>query len=126
MILVDTGAWVSVLVQDDIHHPVATAWIGMNKERLLLTDYILDETLTLLRARGQHRHAIEFGHQILESDRFDLVLLTLEDIEAAWEVFQKYADKEWSFTDCTSKVVMDRLGITTTFAFDQHFRQFGN
>lgn len=34
-------------------------------------------------------------------------------------------DKQWSFTDCTSRVVMERLGIQKVFAFDDHFRQFG-
>jgi hypothetical protein len=48
-----------------------------------------------------------------------------EDFVRAWEVFQQYKDKEWSFTDCTSKVVMERLSITQAFAFDVHFEQFG-
>lgn len=30
------------------------------------------------------------------------------DFDAAWEVFQKFEDKAWSFTDCTSRVVMER------------------
>ena len=33
---------------------------------------------------------------------------------------------DWSFTDCTSKTVMDSLGIRTAFAFDGHFREFGS
>lgn len=48
------------------------------------------------------------------------------DVAAAWAVFRKFADKDWSFTDCVSKVVMERLGLTSAFAFDQHFRQFGS
>lgn len=52
--------------------------------------------------------------------------LTAADIAAAAELFRTYADKDWSFTDCTSKVVMESLGITTAFSFDRHFRQFGN
>lgn len=79
-----------------------------------------------IMTKSSTANAIEFGREILDSDRIELVLLTLEDIEAAWDIFQNYADKEWSFTDCTSKVVMERLGITAAFAFDQHFRQFGN
>lgn len=43
-----------------------------------------------------------------------------------WESFERFADKEWSCTDCSSKVVMERLGITRAFAFDQHLRQFGS
>ncbi len=126
MIFVDSGAWFSLLVKDDPDHQNARAWFDNNNDRLILTDYILDETLTLLRARKQHKHAIELGEAILNQDRADLVFLNLEDIEAAWEVFRQYSDKLWSFTDCTSKVVMERLGLTTAFAFDQHFRQFGN
>jgi predicted nucleic acid-binding protein len=51
--------------------------------------------------------------------------VTQEDILQAWEVYQSYHDKAWSFTDCVSLVVMERLGIKTAFAFDKHFRQFG-
>ena len=49
--------------------------------------------------------------------------LTPEEIHAAWQVFQRLRDKNWSFTDCTSKVVMERLGCTRATAFDDHFRQ---
>ncbi|OGP28897.1 MAG: twitching motility protein PilT [Deltaproteobacteria bacterium GWA2_57_13] len=48
------------------------------------------------------------------------------DFRAAWEVFRQYRDKEWSFTDCTSKVIMERLGIAQAFAFDTHFEEFGS
>jgi uncharacterized protein len=44
---------------------------------------------------------------------------------AVWSVFKTFSDKGWSFTDCTSRVLMERLGIAQAFAFDEHFRQFG-
>jgi hypothetical protein len=47
------------------------------------------------------------------------------DFAAARNVFERYNDKEWSFTDCTSKVIMERLGVTHAFAFDRHFEEFG-
>ena len=50
--------------------------------------------------------------------------ITEPDIKLAWETFERFADKEWSFTDCTSKVVIEHLGITQAFAFDHHFKQF--
>lgn len=66
MIFVDTGAWYALLVNDDPDHQKARAWVAANRERLVLTDYILDETLTLLRARGQKKQAITFGYDILD------------------------------------------------------------
>ena len=47
------------------------------------------------------------------------------DALQAWEIFSRYRDKAWSFTDCISFVVMNRLKIQQAFAFDEHFRQFG-
>jgi len=44
------------------------------------------------------------------------------DIALAWEIFSRFDDKDWSFTDCTSKVIIERLGIQQAFAFDNHFR----
>jgi predicted nucleic acid-binding protein len=38
---------------------------------------------------------------------------------------ERYSDKGWSFTDCTSRIVMERMKISTAFAVDHHFRQFG-
>ena len=42
------------------------------------------------------------------------------------EVFRKFSDKDWSFTDCSSKVVIEKFGITRAFALDHHFVQFGS
>jgi predicted nucleic acid-binding protein len=47
------------------------------------------------------------------------------DVEAAWAIYERFRDKRWSFTDCVSYVVIQRLGIEKAFAFDEHFQQFG-
>jgi predicted nucleic acid-binding protein len=57
--------------------------------------------------------------------RLDVIQVTADDLRFSTEIFFKYSDKFWSFTDCTSRVLMERLGIQTAFAFDDHFRQFG-
>ena len=51
--------------------------------------------------------------------------MTGKDFRNAGDLLLRYRDKGWSFTDCTSYVVMERLGIETALAFDDHFRQFG-
>jgi hypothetical protein len=53
MIFVDTGAWFASVVPWDANHAAAVAWLGQNREILITTDYILDETLTLLRVRKE-------------------------------------------------------------------------
>jgi uncharacterized protein len=51
MIFVDTGAWYASLVPADPDHTKAVQWLAENHSPLLTTDYVIDETLTLLRAR---------------------------------------------------------------------------
>lgn len=95
------------------------------REQTITTDYVVDETLTLLRARNENQRAIAFGRSVLEGQGANVVPISDLDLAKSWEIFKKYSDKEWSFTDCTSFVVMERLGIQKAFAFDDHFRQFG-
>ncbi len=38
-------------------------------------------------------------------------------------MFEQYDDKKFSFTDCTSFVVMRKTGISEVFEFDRHFEQ---
>lgn len=121
----DTGGWFALFVAEDTHHAIATTWFAQQTQLLLTTNYVVDETLTLLRSRGQGTAALAAGQQFFDGSLATVYHLTEDDIRAAWQVFTRYADKEWSFTDCTSKVVMEKLGIAEAFAFDHHFRQFG-
>lgn len=126
MIFVDSSAWIAAMIPGDSDHAAAVAWLASNHESLAVTDYIFDETVTLLRARGQHVRATEWGDAILSGEIASLHRLDETDSRSAWAVFSHFADKDWSFTDCTSKVVIERVRITTAFAFDHHFRQFGS
>ena len=125
MIFVDTGAWFAAVVPADSDHLAASAWLANNAEPLVTTDYVVDETLTLLRARGERRRSLLLGEGFFNARLAEVYTLTETDIALAWEVFKRFDDKDWSFTDCTSKVVLDRLGIRQAFAFDRHFKQFG-
>ena len=125
MIFVDTGAWFAQFVTADANHAAAVAWMAQNRQPLITTDYIVDETLTLLKARGQDAVALALGQQFFEGFLTQIHYLTQDDLRQMWETFRRFSDKEWSFTDCASKVVMEKLGLMQAFAFDQHFRQFG-
>jgi predicted nucleic acid-binding protein len=125
MTFVDTGAWFAVYVPSDFHHEAASNWLATSTDQLITTDYVIDELLTLLRARGNRDLSIEVGSLLLSGDLCAVERVREADFDQAWAIFSTYLDKEWSFTDCVSRVVMARLEITEAFAFDEHFRQFG-
>jgi predicted nucleic acid-binding protein len=122
---VDTGAWFASVVPSDSDHAAAVRWLSLNTEPLLTTDYVVDETLTLLQRRGEISRARSLGEQFFNGTLATIYYLTEADIAQAWETFRRFTDKEWSFTDCASKIVIEKLNLKHAFAFDQHFRQFG-
>lgn len=125
MIFVDTGGWFASIVPTDKNHEKARNWFLQNREPLITTNYIVDETLTLFKARGEYKRALQIGEQFFNGSLSSVYDLNGEDIAETWQVFKQFSDKEWSFTDCSSKVVMEKLGITHAFAFNGHFKQFG-
>jgi uncharacterized protein len=124
-VFVDTGAWFAYFVRRDPDHRAAVAWMRRNRQPLATTDYVFDELLTLLKLRESYRVAIAAGDALWQQRVARIEYVTSEDIARAWEEFKQYRDKGWSFTDCTSKVIMERLQIAQAFAFDSHFEQFG-
>jgi hypothetical protein len=119
------GAWFALAVPSDPDHASAKAFIGTNRERFLTTDFVIDELLTLFRVRRQFARAIQWVDDVYQNRGFDLLTVSPDDFTRALEMYRKFSDKQWSFTDCASFAVMERLDVTRAFSFDDHFRQFG-
>lgn len=120
-IFVDTGAWYAVVDKKDPDHKQAETFLKTNKTPLLTTNFIFDETVTLLRSRLGFDVAKGFGQNLKNSSLVGIVAVKDEDEERAWQIFLKYKDQDFSFTDCTSFAVMERLKLDTAFSFDSHF-----
>lgn len=58
-ILVDTGAWYAYMDKDDPDHQLVADVLEEQYPFLLTTDFIADETLTLLRYRSGSHAAIQ-------------------------------------------------------------------
>jgi predicted nucleic acid-binding protein len=83
MIFVDSGAWFSSIIPWDPDHSSAVRWLVQNTEPLLTTDYVVDETLTLLRARGERRRAMDSANDFFLGRLGALHFLAEDDIRSA-------------------------------------------
>lgn len=124
-IFADTSGWYALVDASDPDHDRASDWFMQNRLPLITTDYIFDETLTLIRTSLGHGKAVKFAEKLLASRLAQLLSVTEDDKERAWAIFQRYDDKALSFTDCTSFAVMERLGIDTALSVDHDFRALG-
>jgi predicted nucleic acid-binding protein len=125
VIFVDTSVWYARYTPRDPNHQAARAFHLNNREPFVTTDYMIDESLTLFKARGNYDRALQFGPRVFSGKVAKIIWIEPEDVEAASNIFKRFRDKEWSSTDCDSYVVIQRLGIQRAFAYDEHFRQFG-
>lgn len=119
---VDTSAWYAAYVPTDAAHQRVQAFLSPSQQ-IVTSDYVIDETLTLLRARGHNRRALMFGEHMFRQDVVKILMASEQDLANAWIIFSTMADKSWSFTDCTSFAIMRRLGIVRVLTLDVHFRQ---
>ncbi len=121
----DTSAWYAIIDKNDRDHPTAITKMQNLDRPLVTSNYVLNEILTLLKARLGPSVAIPFGQKLWNQEVASLVRITEKDEERAWGIFEQYEDKGFSFTDCTSFALMERLEINTAFVFDDHFVQYG-
>ncbi|MGH9366974.1 MAG: type II toxin-antitoxin system VapC family toxin [Thermoanaerobaculia bacterium] len=127
-VLVDTSAFYALQSSGDPReHALAVAEAARfdsDGALLVTSDYVLDETYTLLRSALGHRAAVRFGREIRRGG-VEIAQVDPEIQDEAWRIFERYSDKDFSFTDCTSFAVMIRGRIELAFTLDRHFRQFG-
>lgn len=124
-VFVDTGAWYSFIDRKDPDHPRVVEALMEYDGRLLTSNFVMDESLTLLRYRCGYKSALDLGRSLFSGRLAEVVRITADDELRAWEVFGSYQDKTLSFTDCTSFAVMQRLGLDTAVSLDSDFQQLG-
>ncbi|MBI1883599.1 MAG: PIN domain-containing protein [Chlamydiae bacterium] len=128
MIFIDTSAFVSRFSTEDRYNAKSLAYWEMlqnSHENYITSNFVLDETFTLLARRTGYRFAAERAKNLYSSGSLTILRPDYEDEIEAIQVFQKYADQKVSFTDCISFVLMRKRRIHRVFTFDKHFELAG-
>lgn len=125
-LLADTSALLALLLKNDQHHARAAALLKAHPDRrFVLTDLILAEVVTRLRARAGATAAANAGRSFLGSRRYEVLFADARLVSSALGRMEQFQDKRLSLTDCVSFEVMDQLGLRTSFTFDSDFRDCG-
>ncbi|MBA4349457.1 MAG: VapC toxin family PIN domain ribonuclease [Thermodesulfovibrio sp.] len=127
-VFMDTSAIVAIFDRGDEHHSEALKTleeIKRNRIKLLISDYIFDESITTALSNAGYDVAVKVGEFILNSRVIEFIWLNETVKMKAWDYFKRHSDKGYSFTDCTSFVFMKDLKIDQFFAFDKDFSKAG-
>jgi predicted nucleic acid-binding protein len=123
-VFIDTSAFCALAIPKDQNNSNAKAIhtkLQEQKAIIYTSDYVLDESYTLLKMRGSHTASVKFMDEIGKS-HINILRIDAHIETAAKAVFRKFEDKRLSFTDCTSFVLINQFGIEAVFAFDEHFK----
>jgi predicted nucleic acid-binding protein len=127
-LFVDTAGWMACADSaDPAHIRCCAARDGALEagQTLITTDFVIDETLTLIRFRLGLGAAETWWQQVDRSARLRWERIDSDRFEKACQLFFQHRDKNVSFTDCTSFVIMREFRLTHALTTDRHFRQIG-
>jgi len=125
MILIDTGYLIAMLRPADDLHPRALAWSQALRDRFMVTEHVLWETINDLSAPLERPAAHRMLAEVKADPSCQIVYASPELFEAGLRLHRQRPDKAWSLTDCISFHIMSEHRITRALAYDQHYQQAG-
>jgi len=131
-LFIDTWGWLALADSSgEVHTDVAEYFreSTASGRTIYTTDFILDETITLLYLRLDAESARVMMDRLLgwhDVGVIKIILVNEALFQRTVSLRRRYQDKpDISFTDLTSMVVMQELSITDVLTGDAHFEHVG-
>jgi predicted nucleic acid-binding protein len=128
VIFLDTSFLYPLFSEEDVDHPrvreVFESYRGRPiKDLFITTNLVVGETITLIRTTPPRSHAaaVKAGEYLFAERIARVHHVTVEEEREAFAYLKRHADKEYSYTDCSSFVLMERRGIREALALDSDF-----
>jgi predicted nucleic acid-binding protein len=131
-LFIDTWGWLTLRDRRETRHrQVVDYYHDLRRLRGIVytSDYVLDETITLLFRRLPFdiaRESLEHIQEAVTQGYLRLELVTPDRFAESVGLRLRFQDKpRISFTDLTSMVIMSRCQIDNVLTEDDHFHQVG-
>ena len=129
-VIVDTNVIVAFLIEKEKNHNKALTLFRSLLENshgsLFVTDYIIDEVITLIGSRFKRKDLVEQAYSFMSEDSgiFNFIKTESHHLTKAWEYWKKYTEypkRPLSFTDASILVVSEEYSIEYVASFDTEF-----
>ncbi len=121
-VFVDSGAFAALADRNDRHHREARRLLrrlARERRTLVTSTDVVDELSTLVRMRVGHAAAVRIGERLMQTRWCRIVEVSEDMRDAAWQLFVRYHDHVFSFTDCTSFALMRAMSLEEAFTFER-------
>jgi predicted nucleic acid-binding protein len=127
-VFADTAYWVAVVRSGDQWTEIARqARDELGPVRLLTTDEVLGELLTVLSKGGERirRRAVRMVRAILLDATVEVIPQSRRSFADGLDLYERRLDKQYSLTDCIIMQTMGAEGVADILTADHHFTQEG-
>jgi uncharacterized protein len=112
-------------MRSDKNHDAARRFLLQLLKRpasLLLHEWVFVEAMTLLKVRGGSGVAVRAGEEIKRNPLYRWQASTPQLEQLAWGIFERYTDKDWSYTDCALLALSRQMKTSEIWTYDQNLR----
>ncbi|MBF0111207.1 MAG: type II toxin-antitoxin system VapC family toxin [Desulfamplus sp.] len=127
-IFVDTSALIAIGNKRDVFHNQAVRIkddLRLSNRNFVVTSAVILEFGNAFGAVNFKSSAIKIIEAIMQSEKWQHIIIDEQLIKRAFELYKQVKDKNWGLVDCTSIVVAKEMEITEIFTTDHHFQQAG-
>lgn len=124
-VLVDSDAFVGLLLQRDAHHARSVTIFDRLKERnvqIATTSLVVVETATVLSHASGQALARTFLHEVIEKAHFPVIFIDEPLYNETTAIFCSLQKRASSMTDCANVAVIRHFEIPQIFSFDKVYR----
>ena len=124
---IDTSAFIAIADASEQNHSRILEALGLLPKtlKLVTTNFVFDETVTRIRSLLGVDVAYDFAQKLLKLPQYQMITIETKIIHKALELMKTYKDKAFSFTDCTSFVVMVNSKLKYAITLDSDFKKAG-
>jgi predicted nucleic acid-binding protein len=124
-LFVDTSYIVALVNTRDQYHQKALQLTEIfNRNRLVTSEGVLLEIAGAFSAKFK-KAAIDIIESFISSDNIVIIPMSPDLFSLSFNLYKKYADKEWSLVDCMSFLIMREMKVHSALTADAHFKQAG-
>lgn len=128
-VLIDSDAFVGLMLERDAHHARASAIFDRLKAgnvATVTTSFVVAETATVLSHASGQALARTFLDDVISKPGFLVIFIDQALQDEAIAIFRSLEQRATSLTDCANVAVIRQFEIPTIFSFDKVYpKQFG-
>lgn len=124
-VFADTGFYIALVNPRDGLHQAAMDFARQFRGRIYTTEYVLIEVGNWLARSPDRPLFLDLMRQLRDDPETTVIPADHPLFDRGLDFYTRRPDKDWSFTDCISFVVMGDLKLSDAATADSHFAQAG-